>query len=483
MDLEETLRNLRERLAGVAAELRQINTDGGAAPLDEVRQARWTELETEHATVTADIARTEARLRLARELLAAGTVETVTPPASPEVMRQVEPFDGAEVRSLTAMQARDKALKALELREVTSHLDTRQVDHLERMLRVRSRNTDGTQIARRLLITENVHYRSAFMKLVTRPGAVLTSEEGRAVEAFDELRAMNIGTDADGGYGVPVVIDPTIILTAQGHPNDFFAISRVETITTDKWKGVSSAGATWSFGAEGSTATDSDPTLAGPEVKAHRATGNIEYTIEVGMDYPGFAAEMATLLASGYSEILVDKFTRGTGDANDQPTGLVTKLGATPASQVEVTTAGAISAADVLNAWEQLPIRFRKESRWMSSTSVQSAVRLLGATEGAEFTVDLTAEGILQLIGHPYLQNDYMPAFTGAVGTENYLAVGDFRHFLIAQRAGMSIELIPHVVDTATGRPTGKRAWFAWARVGSDVIVPNAFRLLKNKAA
>jgi HK97 family phage major capsid protein len=58
--------------------------------------------------------------------------------------------------------------------------------------------------------------------------------------------------------------------------------------------------------------------------------------------------------------------------------------------------------------------------------------------------------------------------------------VGDFRNFVIAQRAGMNVEPVQHLLDTTTGLPTGQRAFYAWARVGSDAVVDNAFRMLVN---
>ena len=42
-------------------------------------------------------------------------------------------------------------------------------------------------------------------------------------------------------------------------------------------------------------------------------------------------------------------------------------------------------------------------------------------------------------------------------------------------------ELVPHLFDVTNNRPTGQRGWFAWARVGADSIVDNAFRLLQNQ--
>ncbi len=42
---------------------------------------------------------------------------------------------------------------------------------------------------------------------------------------------------------------------------------------------------------------------------------------------------------------------------------------------------------------------------------------------------------------------------------------------------GTAIELIPNLTG-ANGRSTGRRGLFLWLRTGSDVVVPNAFRML-----
>ena len=50
----------------------------------------------------------------------------------------------------------------------------------------------------------------------------------------------------------------------------------------------------------------------------------------------------------------------------------------------------------------------------------------------------------------------------------------------VAQRVGMSVELVSHLTSTGNNRPNGTRGWYAYARVGSDKSVLNAFRTLKN---
>ena len=117
------------------------------------------------------------------------------------------------------------------------------------------------------------------------------------MRAYNEYRATSEGTTTAGGFGIPVFIDPSIIMTAQGSGNPFLEIARQVDVNTNVWKGVSSAGVTWSFDAEGvGGLRTTRPTLAQPIVQVYMARGFIPYSIEVGQDYPGFADEMPTLL-------------------------------------------------------------------------------------------------------------------------------------------------------------------------------------------
>ncbi|MEV3980794.1 phage major capsid protein [Nonomuraea sp. NPDC049758] len=465
---------MRERLTAIEAERAQLHQAAGEAALDDDQQARWEELDTEEADVRDQLAEAERRNRVAASRARWSTAQ---------ISRQVTPFDGTDVTRMSPRETVDRARAALGADDQsTEHLADGQRSRLERLLQTRNDNVDGVQLARRLLVTEDPDYREAFMRLVSRNTPVLTPEQSRAVQRYEEYRAMSIGSDPGGGYGVPVLIDPTIILTGQGSPNDFFNLARVETITTDAWKGVSSAGVTWQFRQEAAAASDNSPTLAQPTVPVHRADGYIPYSLEVDQDYPGFAGEMTTLLGEGYSELLVSKFTNGTG--TNEPTGITTALNGT-SSAVPTVAGGAISAADINDLWAALPIRYRNaRAAWMGSTDVNNAVQQLGASNNnSAFTVDFTAEGVLVLKGRRFYLNDYFDALPAGVGAADLAVIGDWRNFLIAQRAGMSIELIPHVFNAAGTLtvPTGQRAWFAWARVGSDSINDAGFRMLQNK--
>jgi HK97 family phage major capsid protein len=484
-----TLENLRALRAAVEAELRAMNTAAGDGDLDEAQTVRWNDLETEHTATVARID-TEERAERVRQSRAKW--------GSTQVGAKEQPFDGRDLRTLNRTELRSKAMAVLDSRDHTNHLgdvtirdtpmDVSAVQgRVAKLLRTYTGDFDGAKLARLMLASETEAYRSAFMKLMTRgAGAILTAEEGAAVELVREARAAFSLSDSAGGYGVPVLIDPTIILTNQGHPNDFFQIARVEDITNDEWKGVSAAGATSYWTTEAVTFTGGEPTLAQPTVPTKKLTTTFKYSFEIGGDYPGFAAQTAMLMGESQSETLVSAFTNGLG-TTAQPTGIITAIEAGGASfQVAVTTDGSFGAVDLYKLWDALPIRYRTNARWMASTSVSNSIRQFAAgssNSDANFTINITQAEIERLFGKPFHYNDYMDDSVGTGGVTSasdvtLVVVGDFRNFLIANRVGATVETVQHVLDTTTGLPTGERMTFMWRRIGSDSINDAGFRIL-----
>ena len=56
---------------------------------------------------------------------------------------------------------------------------------------------------------------------------------------------------------------------------------------------------------------------------------------------------------------------------------------------------------------------------------------------------------------------------------------GDFRYYVIAERLGLTLEVIPHLFDVTNNMPTGQRGLYAYWRNGAKVVDANAFRTLK----
>jgi HK97 family phage major capsid protein len=455
--LDEVLRNLHQTPEG---ELRILDEhEQRAMTLGlEIRKQAIGMLE-EHARI-AEVFRTKPR--------------AVQTPLANLIGSDDDP--GGTIRGLSSKEARDRALRVLDSRDAGHQLTAPQKDEVERQIR------RDPSLARRLLVTENDAYRNAWMKAITDPQgpALWTEDERRAMQAWGEYRAMAENTTTAGGFGIPVLIDPSIILTAQETDNPFLQLARQVPVNTNIWKGVSSAGVTWAFQTEAATTTDNSPTLAQPSVTVHMARGFIPFSIEVGQDYPGFAEEMSTLLAAGYDELLVDKFTRGSGSG--EPQGILTALSANTNVRVVITAAPSIGAGDPYKVWNALPQKYRRTASWLMDVSVNSAIRQLGtSTQFHAFTGTLREEWLDVLFRKAVYESPYMPGTTTTTAaTSGYAIVGNFQNYLIARRGGMSVELVPQLFDVTTNRPTGQRGWFAYARIGGGSVNDLGFRLLVN---
>lgn len=417
----------------------------------------------------------------------------------PSFKKNINPFEDIDIARASRSEVISRSLMVVD-REKRVPVSADKKAHFEYLVH-RSEDEiegldggqfDGSYIARRTLFTENPMYRSAFQKYIrygADAGLALTAEEQRAVAAFRQYevaRAASENTTTAGGFGIPVLIDPSILITSGAADVPILRYARIEQVTNNIWKGVSSAGMTWSFDTEAAEVSDDTPTLAQPSVTVHMARGLVPYSIEVGMDYPGFAREMGNLINAGYDDLLAIKSMTGSGTA--EPWGIFTAIDQTAASEVTPTTDGSFGGPDVFKVWNALPERWRRKATWVMSVSVESAIRQFASAAGSSssyFTVDLTADGVSRINGRPVVTTDYAPTFSGSVpgttGAQNILVVGDFSNYLIAQRAGMSVEQIPHLFATANNLPSGQRALFAWARVGMDSIADPAFRLLQNQ--
>jgi HK97 family phage major capsid protein len=124
---------------------------------------------------------------------------------------------------------------------------------------------------------------------MTSDHPLLIEAEIHAVRDLQTLetdnQGMNEGTTTAGGFGVPVFLDSSIVLSSGASIAPILDIARIETITTNVWKGITSAPSSWSWDLEGATVSDDSPTLAQPVVAVCTGRGFIPATIEVETDY------------------------------------------------------------------------------------------------------------------------------------------------------------------------------------------------------
>jgi HK97 family phage major capsid protein len=493
-DHDPTLDDLRGRTPGeltivitdLDVRLAELHSDsrGELRHLDDTEQARWDALNRVRDAAMARLRQHEAaRVALGNPKAIERWGANLTGP-------QLYARAAAEVLALGADQARDQALRTLEARGRELGLPAAQGDQLDGLLRsTDAPGLDAAALARRVAVSESPDYRSAFAQLLTQAHPVLTGPEAEAVRAMqrleaEESRAMGEVTPSAGGYGVPVMIDPSIMLSSGASVAPLLDIARVVPCNTSVWKGISSAPPVFSWDTEGGAVSDDSPTLAQPSISVYMMRGFIPYSFEVSQDYPDFANEMSQLLSAGYLDAIASATATGTGTG--QPYGVITRLDATTTSEILVTTSGTIGAVDVFKAWNAVPERFRARASWLMSVSAESQIRSFSSANqsSAYFTVDLNADGLTRLNGRPTYVSDYAGSFvSGSTGHLNFAVVGDFSSYVVARRLGLQVEPVPmlfqqQTAGTGVGMPTGQRGAFAYARAGADVTVTNALRLL-----
>lgn len=398
-------------------------------------------------------------------------IDPILHPDSVEDCRFRNPWDLSEVRTFgqskgqISREMRARALSAVtKMGGASDRVRAAATDIIEKW-------DDGdARIARHCLATSSPEYLRAWSKVAAGKGHMITPDEQRALE-----RAMSL-TDSAGGYLVPFQLDPTVIITANGSRNQIRQVARQVVATGDVWNGVSSGAVSWSWDAEGTQVSDDTTTFAQPTVPIHKAAGFVPISIEALEDEANVTQEVARLLAFGRDTLEAAAFTTGSGSG--QPTGIVTAL-AGGSSEVAPTTAETFAAADIYKLDNALPARYRAGASWLANRAIYNLVRQFDTGGGAQMWERIGSDVPPELLGRPALEAEDMDGTFDATATaNNYLLVyGDFSNYVIADRVGMTVEFIPHLVG-ANQRPTGQRGWYAYYRVGADSVNDAAFRML-----
>jgi HK97 family phage major capsid protein len=367
---------------------------------------------------------------------------------------------------------REHAMRALEVvRFAAPNKSREQCQETVAGLLDRVDDGNGT-LARRLLVTGSPVYDRAFGKMMgSLSVAGLNSEESRALQ---------LGVDSAGGYAVPFQLDPTVILSSNGAINPLRQISRVEQITGKEWDGVTSAGVVVNRVAEGTEAATGDPLFVQPNVRTTRVQGFVPFNIELDVSWGALRSQMTNLLMDAKDIEEASSFALGNGTAPNA-NGVVTTLHDQSSGSL-VNTAGTATLAigDLYNLENQMAPRFRQQSAYLASKTTFNRFRqLFQALASAAFD-----SWVRPSAGTPATFNGY-PAYELSTMSNTItsgslvLLQGDFSQFLIVDRIGMGIELIPHLFGATNRYPVGQRGILAIWFNNSRILVPNAFRLLQ----
>lgn len=333
------------------------------------------------------------------------------------------------------------------------------------------------RLARHMIAASRPAYRTGWQKLISGRSWALTPEEGRAV---DHVRAASL-TDAAGGFAVPTVLDPTLIVTGTHDgmtPNPIRQLANVRQITGDNLNLVTTAGVTASYVAEATEGTDGAPTLAQLTLTPYKAHLTIPFSIEISQDWAGMEADLRALMLIARDDLELEKFTLGTGV--NQPLGLVYDLYTNYAARVQASaTADTFAKADVYATIAKVADRYRQRGSWIGNELLFDKVRQFDTSGGADLWVQLAADRPGTLLGRPAYGNAQMDGVINATQENYMLLFGDIRAaYTIVDRIGLVVERVDHLFGAANRLPTGQRALYCYWRNGARVVDSGAVGLL-----
>lgn len=506
-DTDRAPLTVEERIARqseIRARLAEIDAEYSGAELTAEARAEWQGLQAEiveHERAVADASQRAEYLRYINETNPGATERVDNTQAGYGQSQTTPGGNGGYGRSGPAFHSRDNIYDLAMIRNRARHIDEVPVLYREYAMRAveqarypgaTGRNGAPTKedaqtrietlldtiddergtLARRILVTGSPLYDRAFGKMLGMQSvAGLTAEESRA---------LSLGTDSAGGYAVPFQLDPTVILTSNGVVNPLRAISRVETITGKEWDGVSSAGVTVSRGTEGQEVGTGDPALAQPNVRTQRVQGFIPFSIELDVSWGALRTQMTALLQDAKDIEEATAFATGNGTAPN-PSGVVATLGT--ASWVDTAGSAVLAAADIYLLENAMAPRFIANSSIVASKTTYNRFRTLfqaqASSAGDPFSRPSGSMGE-RFNGYPKYE---LSTMSTGIGTGSLIMLqGDFSRFLIVDRVGMGIELIPHLFGATNRYPTGQRGVLALWFNSSKILADNAFRLLRIKS-
>jgi len=456
-----TLKEKLDEMARIKGELQQMEdddtvTEENGGDLRDTLIDRWETLDAESKPIIERMERIRGITRAAAD---EGNLERPIGRDTPDLVVRTnrDPYENLEAvrdRIVTRSDLRARGLDAIELEAKRGNLS----HDLAEAATVRAQDSPG--VARHCLLTGSPEYQEAFR-------AYLEDPEGMAQRAALSL------TLANGGYLLPFVLDPTIILTNTGSANPWRRISNVKQTTSNTWNGVTSAGVTAAWLTEGSTAADASPTVANVVVTPQKAAAWVFGSYEV-LEDTDFGQQLPRLLADAKDRLEEAAFATGAGSGG-VPQGVIT--GAT--TVVTTATTLVIAIGDVYATQQALPPRFRNAPgcAWVANVAIINKFRQLDTAGGASFWTNLGKGQPETLLGAPIYESTTMAS---TLTSTNLLAVmGDFGQFFIVDRVGVSLIYEPLVKGSGSQLPSGQAGWFMFWRTGSQVAVVNGFRVMK----
>jgi HK97 family phage major capsid protein len=290
-----------------------------------------------------------------------------------------------------------------------------------------------------------------------------------------QIKALSVGTDADGGYLVTPQMSETIAKVAY-ESSPIRQLATVETISSDSLDLIEDAGemaASWAAETDARTETNTAQfgrnTIDTFEMYAQpQATQKL--IDDASVDIENWVAQK---VGEKFGRLEATAFVSGNGTT--QPKGILTYTAGTAFGQIEQINSGtsaAVTADGLVKLYYALKDEYARRATFLMHRTTIQAVRLLkeATTNQYLWQPGLSAGTPDTLLGVPVALASDMPV---PAASSLSVAIADFkRAYLVVDRIG-----IRTLRDPYTAKPFVK--FYTTKRVGGEVVNSEAIKLLR----
>lgn len=292
--------------------------------------------------------------------------------------------------------------------------------------------------------------------------------------SHEVMNALQVGTDSEGGFLVPDEFERTLV-EALEEQNIFRTLAHViQTSSGDRKIPVVASKGTASWVDEEGAIPESDDSFGQVSIGAYKLGTMIKVSEELLGDS---VFDLEAYVSREFARRIGNKEEEAffTGDGTGKPLGVLADTGG---AEIGVTAgaAGAFTADEVFDLFYSLKAPYRKNAVFLMNDASVKALRKLKDSNGQYlWQPSLTAAAPDTLLGRPVYTSAFMPALEA--GKKSVL-FGDLSYYWVADRQGRSFRRLGELFA-----PTGQVGFLATQRVDGKLILPEAVKVLQQKAA
>lgn len=370
-----------------------------------------------------------------------------------------------EARNLIEVAEKEnRSLDEEQYNKIEADIDNlgKQIEREERLLGIESQLEQRMEVTKpnpkEVADQEKEERSNAFWKMIRLSRNALDA---------NEVRALNIATDAEGGYTVPDEFQRMLIEALEDRNVMRSLATVIRTSSGERQIPVVTDYGDAAWTGEAQSFHESDITFDQVTLNAYKITTLIRVSEELLHDS---AFNLAAFIADKFGDRVGNKEEEAfiTGDGNNKPTGLVgsAQVGHTAGS------ASAITGDDLIDLFHSLKRPYRQRATWLLNDSTVKAVRKLKDDNGQYiWQPGLQAGQPDRILTRPVEVSEHVPE----LGTGNKpIVFGDISKYWIADRQNIAVQRLNELYST-----TGQVGFRTFKRTDGKLTLPEAVKVMQ----